>query len=100
MSSRSRTAASASRQDTLAVLNHRLANPPEFDLVDADQLGLFVVSRLADRQEIRVSLRVSSYGGTSATVLLPYQIVVQGDDPAAAQVPRQPASALRRRPRG
>ena len=36
--------------DTLAVLNHRLANPPEFDLVDADQLGLFVVSRLADRQ--------------------------------------------------
>jgi signal transduction histidine kinase len=70
-------------QDTLAVLNHRLANPPEFDLVDADQLGLFVVSRLADRQQIRVSLRVSSYGGTAATVLLPYQIVVQGDDPAA-----------------
>ncbi len=88
-------------QDTLAVLNHRLANPPEFDLVDADQLGLFVVSRLADRQQIRVSLRVSSYGGTSATVLLPYQIVVQGDDPKPARpgrrvVARRPAAQVLR----
>jgi Nitrate and nitrite sensing len=70
-------------QETLAVLNHRLANPPEFDVVDADQLGLFVVSRLAARQEIRVSLRASPYGGTAAIVLLPNHIVVQGDDPPA-----------------
>jgi signal transduction histidine kinase len=82
--------------DTLAVLNHRLANPPEFDLVDADQLGLFVVSRLADRQQIRVSLRVSSYGGTAATVLLPYQIVVQGDEPAAwPRAGSSPSGAMR-----
>ena len=83
-------------QNTLAVLNHRLANPPEFDLVDADQLGLFVVSRLADRQEIRVSLRVSSYGGTAATVLLPYQIVVQGDDQAARPRSEPPTSGALR----
>jgi signal transduction histidine kinase len=82
--------------DTLAVLNQRLANPPEFDLVDADQLGLFVVSRLADRQQIRVSLRVSSYGGTAATVLLPYQIVVQGDDPAARPRAEPPTSGVLR----
>jgi hypothetical protein len=80
-------------QETLAVLNHRLANPPEFDLVDADQLGLFVVSRLAARQEIRVSLRVSAYGGIAAIVLLPLHIVVQGDDPAAWS----PAQDLARR---
>ena len=67
---------------TLAVLNERLANPPEFDLADTDQLGLFVVSRLAARQEIGVSLRGSPYGGTSAIVLLPYRIVVRNDDPA------------------
>ena len=56
---------------TLAALNDRLANPPEFDLADTDQLGLFVVSRLAARQEIRVSLRGSPFGGTLAIVLLP-----------------------------
>ena len=85
-------------QDTLAVLNHRLANPPEFDGVDADQLGLFVVSRLAARQEIRVSLRVSSYGGTTAIVLLPYQIVVQGEDPAAWHRDELPPGGVRRSP--
>jgi signal transduction histidine kinase len=67
---------------TLAVLNDRLANPPEFDLADTDQLGLFVVSRLAARQEIRVSLRGSPYGGLSAIVLLPHRIVVRKGDPA------------------
>jgi hypothetical protein len=67
---------------TLAVLNDRLADPPEFDLADTDQLGLFVVSRLAVRQEIRVSLRGSPFGGTSAIVLLPYRIVVRKVDPA------------------
>jgi hypothetical protein len=83
-------------QETLAVLNHRLANPPEFDLVDADQLGLFVVSRLAARQEIRVSLRVSAYGGTAAIVLLPLHIVVQGDDPVAWSPAQDPARRVPR----
>jgi hypothetical protein len=87
-------------QDTLAVLNHRLANPPEFDGVDADQLGLFVVSRLAARHEIRVSLRVSSYGGTTAIVLLPYQIVVQGEDPPAWPQAELPPGGVRRSPIG
>jgi signal transduction histidine kinase len=68
--------------ETLADLNHRLANPPEFDLADADQLGLFVVSRLAARHEIKVSLRRSPYGGTAAIVLIPYRIVVRKGNPA------------------
>jgi signal transduction histidine kinase len=86
--------------ETLAALNHRLANPPEFDGVDADQLGLFVVSRLAARQEIKVSLRVSSYGGTTAIVLLPYQIVVQAQDPAVWQRDELPPGIVRRTPGG
>ena len=57
--------------DTMDVLNERLAQPPEFDLADSDQLGLFVVSRLAARHGVKVSLRVSGYGGTTAIVLLP-----------------------------
>jgi signal transduction histidine kinase len=69
--------------ETLADLNHRLANPPEFDLADTDQLGLFVVSRLAARHAIKVSLRRSPYGGTTAIVLMPYRIVVRKGDRAS-----------------
>src|SRR5262249_1202382 len=57
-------------------LNERLAQPPEFDLADSDQLGLFVVSRLAVRHGIRVSLREAGFGGTTAIVLLPTGLVV------------------------
>jgi hypothetical protein len=68
---------------TLTALNDRLANPPEFNLADTDQLGLFVVSRLAARHQIKVSLRGSPYGGTTAIVLMPQRIVVREDDPAS-----------------
>src|SRR6516225_6214272 len=66
--------------DTMNVLNERLARPPEFDLADSDQLGLFVVSRLAIRHGVRVSLRVSGYGGTTAIVLLPRDLVVAEEE--------------------
>ena len=66
--------------DTMETLNERLAKPPEFDLADSDQLGLFVVSRLAARHNVKISLRVSGYGGTSAVVLLPRTLVVAEDE--------------------
>jgi signal transduction histidine kinase len=66
--------------DTMAVLNERLAQPPEFDLADNDRLGLFVVSRLAARHGIKVSLRVSGYGGTTAIILLPPSLVVAEEE--------------------
>ena len=66
--------------DTMVVLNERLARPPEFDLADSDQLGLFVVSRLASRHGVKVSLRVSGYGGTTAIVLLPRALVVAEEE--------------------
>jgi len=72
-------------EDLLTALNERLARPPEFDLANSDQLGLFVVSRLAARHGIKVALRVSAYGGTAAIVLMPHELVVSEDDtPAAA----------------
>ncbi|WP_067491807.1 sensor histidine kinase [Actinomadura hibisca] len=67
------------RPDMLDQINRRLADPPEFDLVDADQLGLFVVARLAARHGAKVSLRPSPYGGTSAIVLLPHELVVPAE---------------------
>jgi signal transduction histidine kinase len=66
-------------QDDIAIFNDHLANPPEFDLADSNQLGLFVVSRLAAKHRISVTLRRSPYGGTSAIVLLPNSIVASAE---------------------
>ena len=61
-------------------INARLASPAEFDLAHSEQLGLFVVSRLAVRHAIKVSLRRSVYGGTTAVVLLPFGVVVRKEE--------------------
>jgi signal transduction histidine kinase len=60
----------------LAELNERLASPPEFNPSDTEQLGLFVVAQLAKRHGIRVTLKASAYGGTTAVVLIPQHLVV------------------------
>ena len=57
-------------------INVQLENPPAFDLSGSDQLGLFVAGQLAKRQNIRISLRSSAYGGTTAIVLIPRSLVV------------------------
>jgi signal transduction histidine kinase len=64
----------------LAELNARLANPPDFDEVDADRLGLFVAGRLAARHAVEVSLCPSPYRGTKAVVLLPDTLVLAPPD--------------------
>ncbi|MEZ0075176.1 nitrate- and nitrite sensing domain-containing protein [Planotetraspora sp. GP83] len=62
--------------EDLAATNERIADPPEFNLSSTARLGLYVVSRLAERHEIRVSLKASPYGGTTAVVLLPREVVI------------------------
>lgn len=57
--------------EALLDANLRLAETPEFELSDTDRLGLFVISRLAQRQHVRVSLQPSPYGGTTAVVFVP-----------------------------
>src|SRR5690349_2355233 len=66
--------------DELADINRRLASSQEFDLASSDQLGLFVVSQLAARHDIEVSLRRSVYGGTTAVVLLPFGVIVREEE--------------------
>ncbi|MET8161322.1 nitrate- and nitrite sensing domain-containing protein [Sphaerisporangium sp. NPDC005289] len=61
-------------------LNRRLANPPEFDLADSDRLGLFVVSQLAERHKVKITLRRSPYGGTTAVVLVPHELIITTAD--------------------
>ena len=66
--------------DEIDDINRLLANPAEFDLVNSEKLGLFVVSSLAARHQINVSLRRSAYGGTTAIVLLPFGVIVRAEE--------------------
>ena len=61
--------------DQLVHINAQLANPPDFDLADADRLGLFVAGRLADRHGVHVALTPSAYRGTKAVVVLPDSVM-------------------------
>ncbi|MFI0410110.1 nitrate- and nitrite sensing domain-containing protein [Actinomadura sp. 3N508] len=74
-------------QSELDALNLRLSRPPEFDLAVTDRLGLFVVARLAGRHGIRVALQPSLYGGVSAVVLIPRELIVDADQPEDEAVP-------------
>ncbi|MFF1440399.1 nitrate- and nitrite sensing domain-containing protein [Streptomyces sp. NPDC058295] len=60
--------------------NAQLAVPPQFDVValaDDLRLGMFVIAQLATRHGIAVTLRSSPYGGTTAIVLVPHDVVVR-----------------------
>ncbi|MEV7015052.1 nitrate- and nitrite sensing domain-containing protein [Streptomyces sp. NPDC093991] len=75
-------------EEDYASLNAQLAEPPQFDVValaDDLRLGMFVISQLAHRHGIAVTLRPSPYGGTTAIVLLPHEVVVSGGQPDAAR---------------
>ncbi|MGA5138525.1 sensor histidine kinase [Streptomyces azureus] len=65
-------------KETLAEANRRIEQSEALDLFDSDRLGLFVVSRLAARHGIKVHLRTSPYGGTTAVVLVPTALLHTG----------------------
>ncbi|KUN78117.1 nitrate- and nitrite sensing domain-containing protein [Streptomyces griseoruber] len=65
-------------KETLAEANRRIAQSEALDLFDSDRLGLFVVSRLSARHGVKVHLRTSPYGGTTAVVLLPTALLHGG----------------------
>ncbi|WP_017237310.1 sensor histidine kinase [Streptomyces sp. SS] len=73
-------------KDTLAEANDRIAQSEALDLFDSDRLGLFVVSRLSARHDVKVHLRTSPYGGTTAVVLLPTDLL-QGALPPGRGTP-------------
>ncbi|QFQ95605.1 sensor histidine kinase [Streptomyces phaeolivaceus] len=80
-------------KETLTEANRRIEQSEALDLFDSDRLGLFVVSRLSARHGIKVHLRTSPYGGTTAVVLLPTALLHSG-------VPeRSPRATAEARPR-
>ncbi|MFI0939982.1 nitrate- and nitrite sensing domain-containing protein [Streptomyces sp. NPDC021020] len=60
--------------EDLADINERLANPPTVDVSVSRRMGLFVVGRLSLRHGIRIQLRPSDSGGTTALVMLPVDV--------------------------
>ncbi|MER6450707.1 sensor histidine kinase [Streptomyces venezuelae] len=66
--------------EALLDANLRLAETPEFELSDTDRLGLFVVSRLAQRHSVKVVLQPSPYGGTTAVLFLPSALLTEAPE--------------------
>ncbi|GIJ21971.1 sensor histidine kinase [Micromonospora lutea] len=74
-------------EEDLEAANLGLATAVEFNLADAKKLGLFVVSRLAAKHHIAVRLKPSPYGGTTAVVLIPKDLVTTAEPIGAAPAP-------------
>jgi len=77
----------------LQELNERLANPPDINPANTEQLGLFVVGQLARRHGVRVMLRPSPYAGTTVVVLIPLALIVEDGPAAITSGGRAPATA-------
>ncbi|GGT01773.1 sensor histidine kinase [Streptomyces griseoviridis] len=67
--------------EDLAAINERLASPPTVDVSVSRRMGLFVVGRLSQRHGIRIQLRPSDSGGTTALVMLPVDVAQGGRKP-------------------
>jgi hypothetical protein len=85
--------------EQLVRVNERLAGPPDVDFALAKMLGFFVVTQLAAKHGIRVQLRHSWYGGITALVLLPADLILKstaevatrpGEPPRAGRLPAPP----------
>ncbi|MFF9345707.1 nitrate- and nitrite sensing domain-containing protein [Streptomyces sp. NPDC014734] len=79
--------------EDLAAINERLASPPTVDVSVSRRMGLFVVGRLSLRHGIRIQLRPSDSGGTTALVMLPVEVAHGGGRPAPKQGPGQQSGA-------
>lgn len=73
-------------------MNGRLHEAPPYSVLaqNAHRLGLFVVGHLADQLRATVTLRRSVYGGTSAVVILPRQLLVATDPQTPREIEAQP----------
>jgi HAMP domain-containing protein len=91
--------------EQLSKVNQRLVKPPDIDFALAKMLGFFVVTQLAAKHGIKVQLRHSWYGGITALVLLPRQLLVHPTELAPLSGPeaerrraRSPVAAVADRP--
>ena len=86
--------------DAIGEANRKLSRPPDFDPANSARLGLFVVAQLGARHSVKIQLRTSPYGGVTAIVLVPPDLVTPRDEPAALPpVPAGPETRPVRRAR-
>ncbi|QVQ52544.1 nitrate- and nitrite sensing domain-containing protein [Spiractinospora alimapuensis] len=70
-------------------VNEVLSTAPEFDVArlrEDSRLGLFVVSTIASRLGVQVTLRPSPYNGTQAIVVVPANLIVASPEVPAHEV--------------
>ncbi|MGV9451425.1 nitrate- and nitrite sensing domain-containing protein [Streptomyces sp. NPDC003635] len=79
--------------EDLAAINERLASPPTVDVSVSRRMGLFVVGRLSQRHGIRIQLRPSDSGGTTALVMLPVDVAQGGKKPAPGKPGQGPGAS-------
>ncbi len=86
-------------ESRLEEMNWRLDNPPTIDVSVSRHMGLFAVSRLAERHGVRVRLRPALPQGLSALVWLPDALIERTTKASSAsgwsgqQVGARPATA-------
>ena len=72
----------------MAYANWQLENPPAKDINVLKWMGLFVVARLAARHGIRVRLQRAEFGGLTALVWLPDEVIVYQGTAASPRLSR------------
>jgi signal transduction histidine kinase len=77
-------------QEELVRANAVLSTLGDFDPAQTERLGLYVVGRLAGRHGIRVTLGRSPYGGCTAVVLLPHELLADVEKGAGEGAPAAP----------
>ncbi|MDH6707604.1 hypothetical protein P3T27_004341 [Kitasatospora sp. MAA19] len=79
--------------------NELMSRPPRTDVLaraDDIRLGFFVVARLAAHSGLKVEFRPSAFGGTRVVVLVPDELVIDGDAGLPDAVPAEPIPLVRR----
>ena len=79
--------------DAMSELNNVLRSGGEVTAETARRMGLLVVSRLAKRHGISVALERNERGGTTATVVLPRNLLRRGDEADVVE-PRKPVPSV------
>ncbi|WP_317620095.1 nitrate- and nitrite sensing domain-containing protein [Streptomyces sp. CBMA156] len=62
--------------------NELMSRPPRTDVLaraDDIRLGFYVISRLASLHGLKIEFRPSAFGGTRVVVLVPDELVIEGD---------------------
>ncbi|MCX5209868.1 nitrate- and nitrite sensing domain-containing protein [Kitasatospora sp. NBC_00240] len=79
--------------EQFAAANELMSRPPRMDVLakaDDIRLGFYVVARLAANSGLRVEFRPSAFGGTRVVVLVPAELVSDGNPEHENAVPVEP----------